>query len=350
MIKLAPIVKNILPGLTERGKIKIGRKGELRRAQNGNTYQLPTKLDYFVVTTLERDETGNFCRDQEIHAAIGDKPRAIPIRLMFDGLEANFQARYACYVGKTLFCSGDAENALQLNPQKNGREVVSCPCYRQEPTYTGQDRCKINGTLSCIIEGAGSVGGVWKFRTTGYNSTVGILSSLSLIRTLTGGILAGIPLRLTVQPKVCTSPTDGKSQTVYVVGVEYAGTMQDLYKGAIRIAAEKAEYRKELAQIERQVLLLSSPDAELIDQAADIAEEYYPDEATPPLATPPQASAGTPQAPQAPQARRRRGRPAKTVEPAEAPSETEAPPETEPTTTPEIDAPVGAPAPEFNLW
>jgi len=276
-MQLSPTVKNIIPGLTERGKIKIGRKGSAKTSQNGNSFQLPEKLDHFVVTTLERGADGNFVRDSAIHKVIGEKPKRIPICVLYDGIAPNFISRYASYQGKTLWCHGDGENALRLDAESKGRQEVSCPCYRQEPTYTGKDKCKINGTLSCIIDGADCVGGVWKFRTTGYNSTVGILSSLTLLRSLTGGILAGMPLVLTVQPKVATNPIAGKSQTVYVVGVEYNGNISDLQKSALQIASGNAEFRNRLAHVETEAQLLISADSELIDQAGDINEEFYPD-------------------------------------------------------------------------
>ena len=151
--KRSPICKNLIPGLTERGKIKIGCKGQSRKKSDGSgTYQLPQKLDHFIVTTLERNHDGNFVKDETIHKIIGDKPKEIPVILMFDDIALNFQCRYACYNGKTLFCSGDGEFADQLTEQKTRKEV-SCPCYRHEPTYTGKDKCKINGTLSVMIQG-----------------------------------------------------------------------------------------------------------------------------------------------------------------------------------------------------
>jgi hypothetical protein len=366
LIGKSPIVKNLIPGLTERGKIKIGRKGAARQSQGGGTYQLPEKLDHFVVTGLTRDGTGNFIRDEGVHRVIGEKPTRIPIQLMFDALELNFQCRYACYYGKTLFCSGDGEAAWQLEAKdKPNRIQVPCTCYRQEPTFVGDGKagngkCKINGTLSVIIQGADSVGGVYKFRTTGYNSTVGILSSLTLLKSLTGGYLAGLPLVMTVQPKVCTNPVDGSSQTVYVVGVEYAGSMADLQKTTLAIAQGNAEFRARLVRVEDEARKLISADAALIDEAGDITEEYYPPEepvaqlATPPAAPGPTAAAEPVPAPVqatqpvttapaagAPEPARRGRKPRQT--PAAAPQEPSGPPAIFP--LPMTATPAAAPAP-----
>jgi hypothetical protein len=283
----APFIYGIMPGLTERGKIKIGRKGETRTGQSSE-YQLPTRLDYFLITTLERDTTGNFMRDEELYKALGfgEKLKKIPIMLLFDEIPLVFQYRYTCYKGKTLFCSGDGRAAHQIKDvQKPERVQVVCPCFRKEPTYTGEDgrgngKCKINGKLSVVITGANVIGGVWVFRTTGYNSTVGIISSLTLIKTMTGGILAGIPLVMTIQPKVATNPIDGKSQTIQVVGIEYAGTMDDLQNGALKLVQKNAEYRTRLGNVQQEVIKLISFDAGADrDDASDIVDEFHPEEA-----------------------------------------------------------------------
>jgi hypothetical protein len=288
-----PLIKGLAPGLTERGKIKIGKKGETRQSQNG-PYQLPTKVDHFIITTLERDNTGNFAKDKSLYDALKlpAEPKVIPIRLLFDDIEMNFQSRYACFRGQQLWCSGDGEYAHRQAPDGKSTEQVQCPCHRQDPKFKGEDskgngRCKINGTLQCIIDGANVVGGIWKLRTTGYNTVVGITGSLMLLRSITGGVLAGIPLNLTIQPKVATNPTDGKSVTVFVVGVEYRGTITELHKSALSISQEGAMYRERLAHVADEARRLISIDAELQDQAGDIQEEYYPeDQPAPQLALP----------------------------------------------------------------
>src|SRR4051812_12962875 len=43
------MVRNLRPGLPERGKIKIGVKGEVRKSKGGNEFQPPQKLDHFVI-------------------------------------------------------------------------------------------------------------------------------------------------------------------------------------------------------------------------------------------------------------------------------------------------------------
>jgi hypothetical protein len=363
----SPMILNILPGLTEIGKIKIGKKGAARPTQSGQaTWQPPVKLDHFIVTTLERGSDGNFIEDTAIMDRIGKNCKRIPIRLLFDDIGCNFQSRYASYKGKTMWCSGDGCGAFRLRDDGKGREAVSCPCGRQEPTYKKDDKCKMNGTLSCIIDGAEVVGGVWKYRTTGYNSTVGMMSSLALIHALTGGLLAGLDLDLTVQRKVGTDP-DGNSVTIQVVGIMFRGSIDALRKKTLEIATGNADFRQRMIRVEETVRMLVSPDSEAIDQAADITDEYYPEEEKPgtlgdapdqPAPTAPTALT-TENTPAAPEPAARRGRPAKAptpVTPAETPPApapaAQQPPAavidtTNPTTTPEpIPVPAGVNQPE----
>jgi hypothetical protein len=348
----SPIIKNLIPGLTERGKIKIGRKGDARQGQNG-TFQLPQKLDHFIVTTLERGKDDNFLADAAVHSKLGDAPKRIPIRLLFDDLALNFQCRYSCYFGKTLFCSGDGEFGLEHHKDGSIKEVP-CTCRRQDPRFNGdandgKGKCKINGTLSVLIEASNHVGGVYKFRTTGYNSTVGIYSSLVLINGLTGGILAGIPLEMTIQPKVVTSPIDGKTQTVYVVGVEFPGDVQTLQKRTLELAQANADFRHRLGNVENEVRKMISCDADLVDQAGDIVDEFHPDENAPERpemakqittteTTPAAAIAPPPaQEPATPAATKKPGRPKKS---ADTIQETDGTPAPEPVAAPsEPDAP-----------
>jgi hypothetical protein len=375
----SPIIRNLLPGLTEIGKIKIGRKGELRKTNDGREWRVPVKLDHFVVTTLERDKNDNFVIDERIMKLLGENQKRIPMRLLYDALELNFLSRYSCYHGKTLWCSGDGRGAFRTNAQ-GIKEPVTCPCGREQPGYKGPEKCKMNGALSCIIDGADVVGGVWKFRTTGYNSTVGIMSSLLLIQAMSGGLLAGLDLDMTIQPKVGTDP-DGKSVTIQVVGIQFRGSIQALHKKALEIASSNADFRIRLANVEVEARKMIGVDAELIDQAADIVEEFHPDQepapqlvdptkppvvalqpaaaasgtaaaavpaqqSSPGPVTAPQVAPVPPQAPEAQSKPAARGRPRKAVDApasAGAPSQTSAPALAVPPL--QQPAPVAAPVP-----
>jgi hypothetical protein len=144
--------------------------------------------------------------------------------------------------------------------------------------YTGQDRCKILGTLQVLIEGTERIGGVWKFRTTSWNSVNAILSSLTLIKAITGGPLAGIPLNMVLSPKTVTIPATGQPMIVYVVSLEYWGSETKLAELGYAIARKRLEHQVRMEQIEEQArLMLASPQQEPLEEQVETAEEFFPD-------------------------------------------------------------------------
>jgi Recombination directionality factor-like len=276
------MIKGLVPTLPEQGKIKIGAKGREIESKSGNKFQPPMRLDHFVITTMARGADENFLIDQDVHAKLGERPKEIPIRLLYDDPSLNFPTRYACYAGRSLWCAGDGETASRVTKEGRPNETVQCPCPRKDPGYKGTDKCKMNGVLSAMIEGAGNLGGVWKFRTTSYNSIVGIMSSLAFLRSITGGVLANIPFKLVVQPKQGTDPT-GKPVTVHVVRLLFAGDIAELQRVSHQIALDRATTHVSIQNIENEARLRLSyapVNAPLPgDDAKDIVEEFYPDQA-----------------------------------------------------------------------
>lgn len=274
------MIKNLQPRLAERGKIKIGCKGEMRTSARGNQFQPPQKLDHFVITTATRGPDGNYVRDEVIHAMLGEKPTSIPVRVLFDDPELVMMSRYAAYRGKTMVCSGDGETAQETG-QNGVKTARACPCPRLEQTYKGDDRCKINGALSVIIDGVEGVGGVYTFRTTSWNSVTALISSMQFIRALTGGALAGIQLMLTLRPKTVADPNTGASQTVYVVNLEYPGSVAQLRSEGLAVLQDNASHTQQIKMIEAQAratLALPAPDNVPLagDDADDVVDEFYP--------------------------------------------------------------------------
>jgi hypothetical protein len=265
------------PGLLEVGKIKIGRKGHEITSKKGNKFQPPEKLDHFIVTTLERDATGNYIKDANIHrdisqGGLGPEPKRIPITLLFDKISKNFQCRYVCFRGKTQWCSGDGEQA-----NRDGeKDPVPCPCERCAVDYDGNDKCKINSTLSVMIRDARTFGGVWKFRSTSYNSAQSIYTSLYLIGQRTKGILSGLDLDLVLAPKTVVVRGTNQTSMIYVVGIEYQGTMHELREEALNIKAQSGKYLREIRLLEASIDETADPISP--DEIDDAIEEYYPEQ------------------------------------------------------------------------
>jgi hypothetical protein len=304
-------IKNLVPQLVERGKVKIGYKGETKTSQGCKQFSQPTKLDCFLVTSVQRDAAGRLMADKALmnkfakegDPAIPDGPykglpmiKEIPVRLLYDDVDLNFPTRYASYVGNRCACSGDGEVAQRLAGPGKYQEV-SCPCDRNAPTYSGNDRCKILGSLQVLIEGTDRIGGVWKFRTTSWNTVTGVLSSLAMLKTITGGPLAGIPLWMVLSPKTVTVPGTGNSMIVYVVSLEYRGIGRkrlEVADGhnvevALSVEEELAEIGYEIAKrrianqmrmdtIEAEARkMLVAPHAEPIEVQAETGAEFYPE-------------------------------------------------------------------------
>lgn len=278
MKKRSALIKGLVPGLVEAGKIKIGRKGRWVK----NKFQLPQKLDHFLITKTSRSEDdNNFDIDEPLMDRLlevqgGEKLTEIPIVLLYNDIELNFQSRYACYRGRQRWCSGDGELADRWNDDAGRYEERLCPCELADPDAKGELRCKMNGCLSCLIQGAETVGRVWKFRTTSYNTILGITSSLMLIKRITGGALAGIPLCLTMQEKAATKP-DGGAVTVYVVNIEYRGSPDQLKEVGYNLMLGDATHMQRIEHVEAEAKKLLSHDAAIDD--ADVVEEFYPEQA-----------------------------------------------------------------------
>jgi len=269
------MIKDIEPRLPVLGRIKIGEKGEERKKGRGKegTYQLPRKLDHFRITTTERGEDNNFLIDRQIHEMLGgDKPTEIPVRLMFDDMTLNFQSRYVCYDGKKVFCTGDGETAIR------GGKERKCPCERREGTYAGANKCKPNGVLLVVIDGAQRVGGVWKYTTTSWNIVSGLMASLSMLQAATNGVLAGIPLVMKLAPQTVTDPIQNRSQTMYMVSLDFRGSIEDLQDAGYRIALHREKHNVRIKEIESMARKALEYDPGIMELDDDAPDEFYPED------------------------------------------------------------------------
>lgn len=261
-------IKGLTPRLAECGKIKIGIKGDTRPGKNGGEYRLPTKLDHFMVTTMDKIND-DFAPDKYIMDKLGGNCREIPVRLPYDDPSLNFPTSYAYYDSAACKCRGDGELAMTSDGGVTKCNPETCP-------YIKEKKCKPNGVLSLILDDAPRVGGVYKFRTTGWNSINNILSSMEFIRGLTNGLLAGLPLMLTLTPKHTVIPGTKTSTTIYMVNLEYRGSLQDMVTAIQQTMNTRAlmQYSvKDFEKLAEEALAL--PEAP--DECKSIVEEFYPE-------------------------------------------------------------------------
>jgi hypothetical protein len=281
--ELAPIIQGFVPGLPEIGKIKIGKKGEWKKSAKGREFQPPQKLDHFIITKFDRDDTGNFLIDDALmktlmarKKSVNDKGNIvnIPIMFIYNDIAPNFMSRFTCYHGKTLWCYGDGNVAYRLD--KDGRkQEVSCPCERCTPEHTGDDVCKPYGILSVIIRGANTIGGVWKFRTTSYFNCRNIPSSMLFVKALTGGQLAKIPLDLIIEPQVVTL-RDGKQSKIYLVKLVYTeGDIDQLAETGYKLALNDQYRVQRMEALEGEARKLITAETESPDD--DMLDEFHPE-------------------------------------------------------------------------
>lgn len=266
------IIKGIAPGLAEIGKIKIGEKGEMKTSAGGVQFRQPVKLDHFKITTIIRDEkTGQFELDP-IMKTLGDSPTSLDIQLLFNDPTLNFVTSYGYYEKGRCLCRGDGEYAKMVDGSTVVCNPEACPQFEQK-------KCKPNGVLSVILSKSPRLGGVYKFRTTSINSIKSILSSMFFLATQTGGVLSMIPLKLTLSPKQVTPIVKGvpTPSTIYVVNIEYAGTVEDLLQKTIEVQTYQSKMRENLVKLEATARnILTAPEAP--EDQKDFQEEYYPEQ------------------------------------------------------------------------
>jgi hypothetical protein len=259
---------DIVPELAERGKIKIGGKGEERTGQGGKTYRLPTKSDHFTIVTTAKNDKGDFIVDNQIMDTIGDCTE-LDIMVLYNDPDLIFRTSYAYFDSAKCQCRGDGRIAQLANGKFIECNPETCETFQAKG-------CKPQGVLSVILMDAPRVGGVYKLRTTSWNTIRNITTSLDTIKSLTFGQLAGLPLVLTLKPKTVTIPGTRKTTVIFMANIEFKGSMTELLTTATNIANANANAMDEIKRIEEnaRLMLNEAPSAE---ECKDITEEFYPD-------------------------------------------------------------------------
>ena len=265
------MIKTFVPGLKEIGKIKIGRKGAMKKSRAGNEYRPPEKFNHFEVVTLHKDDNSDFIPDAAVMGLIGSDCKELDVSLLYNDPTLNFFTRFNQYKGGKCMCSGDGERAVQADGTELACNPDTCPVF-------ATNKCKPNGILSVVLKDAPRLGGVYKFRTTSVNSIRSILSSLFFIQSLTGGVLADIPLKMTIAPQSVNPVGSPTAQTIYVVNLEYPGNMDDLHKQTIELMTRKAGMQSKIVELEAQArIAITAPETK--EDIQDAEYEFYPETA-----------------------------------------------------------------------
>lgn len=268
----------MLPDLTlalpEIGKIKIG--GFSDRRTRGRR-PLPEKWDHFKIGTLMKDEDGGVIIDEEMSKAIGGDKTELDITMCYDEPALNMPTFYAAFTQSKLACMGTGKKAWQRQEDGERKEIA---CNRKECQLARDKKCTPYGRLSVILEQANRIGGTFVFRTTSWNSLRNITSSMAFIRNQTGGILAGIPLKLKLRSASTIPNGLGRKVTIYIVNLEYAGTMNELKQDARKEINRRQQLglnMHELEQIQKGEIA-EHLKSEIEETAAEISGEFYTEE------------------------------------------------------------------------
>ena len=278
------IKRGIRKTLSEIGKIKTGFKGKEITSGRGKKFRPPKKVDFFFITTTERDQNGDLIKNKAIMEKLGEKPRELKIRLPFDSIDKNFFTQYQSYDGGKKVCAGDGENAersgeLSIDKQgylkRKGEQMSELQCDPEKCPIFAANKCKVSGILSVFLPDSGDLGGVFKYRTHSWNAVSGILGALEYFAENTGGILQGLPLKMKMVRKTTTEHGTIAYPTIVIDGEEIMGLR--------RQASIEMDSRRRLgvdvklieADAERSGFFRES------DTGEDIQAEFYPVEEAP---------------------------------------------------------------------
>jgi len=329
------------------GRIKIGDKSGKKGA--------PQKFDHFRVYKGAKDSDGQPVHDaefqKELEGKYGKPLTRIPIFLMYNTLEANFDSRYAFFSRidgqATCLCFGDGREAQRVKHQKKDGGVLverdkrgnllyephPCPCelFSLDPKADRKAHpCKMSGKLMFQLKDYPMGGGVFLFRTHSYHSVHRLSWALRQMSDITLENMAGIPIELVLE-----SQRTQRNMEIFVVRLQWSFAADQLQLRAIEQVKRDAEFRKLLTMREaRGALLLNKLDDEDGEQVVD---EFYSTQADGPkaLTEPPEEK------PTGKKKSRARKKSAKKEEPSPEPK-TEAKDEAED----ELAAMTGKPAPE----
>lgn len=238
----------------------------------------PIRLAYFTFTKVGHD--GSQSPDWSAIEKHGSLPTSIDIVLVED---EPFLAEFQYWNSAELLCHGDGRNAERLvsfgaglQKQfhaaaelgkkedkrrftiKDGCATRECPYYQQnndvDKPLKGAD-CKPHGELRFQLIGNPMLGGTGYYVTTGKRSIRNLFSSLETFRAVTGGRVAGIPMKMVVGPYKTQTP-GGRPQTQYAVHLEFrADSAPDLRRKMIAAASEF----QSAGIVDRSTPLLSLP-------------------------------------------------------------------------------------------
>lgn len=211
------------------------------------------------------------------------KLRSIPVRVLFNDPDLNLRAHYTLFDRSTArpVCVGDGESCKRVTSQ----ELTSMPCPGPDACAFGQDGCKPYGRLNLVIGDSDELGS-FVFRTTGFNSIRTLTARLQYFAAVSGGNLASMPLELKLRGK---STTQSHRSAIYYADliVRSGMSLNTAIAQAKEVAAQRqaAGFDQTALDAAARLGYANGSFEDAPDEAADIVEEFYPEETEPPAAT-----------------------------------------------------------------
>ena len=247
------------------GRIKIGGLGKKMAGKGGKPdWQMPVKFEHFRVTTNVRGDDGNFERDEEIHAVIGDEPRELSGLLMYPTVEENLHTEMCQYKGrgtkgKIWECDGEIA--------KNLKKGTSGACVR---LGGGECECKPYTRFHMQLAGAPAMGYHF-FRSTSWETANNIQTALEEIYARFGTCFHA-PIKLKCYPS--EDEHDGSISTSYKVGLVLDMSMLE----AAELIGQGSKYLEIASGQVKQLAAVVVEDLTAldVDEEKEITDEFFP--------------------------------------------------------------------------
>jgi hypothetical protein len=298
------MIKGLGEDLPTKGFLKIGEKSD----PNSRLKGAPRKFDHIEITTRARDKKGNLTpdlaemgkilsyegvttcggcdRSRDLGFSEG-LPTRVPVFLPYNEIENIIPNRLAWYRSGTAFCTGDMETAQRLKVL-NEKELEQGtaqgpvygpaepfgPCGEECPAFR-QRKCKPNGRVSLILATQPSIGSVYQFKTTSWNSIRNVVNGLKGIQRQTAGVLQWVPMWFGIHPQSVT-PKDGPTNIQMIATIECPGDPNQALQLVLGTLRERAPLLAEVRKLEAGIV----EEAHWVEGQVEgdaFQEEYYPE-------------------------------------------------------------------------
>lgn len=193
--------------LAKIGNIKIG-------ITTGNKAVMTDRI--LVTKTIKNGEKNFLPYEQYKEGA-----KSLKVTLPFDEVDLNFEIHYTSFMQLTK----NGENIEYILKAKDfGKNIIAYPMgnYENEPcidmgilddTTIQQYEMEKTGLLRVYVDGISSIGEVFYFKTKSEHTMKTIYNQLQIISALNDGILAGVPMQLTIRQREVVVAEDKEKDT-----------------------------------------------------------------------------------------------------------------------------------------